>query len=243
MKTSVIGVVACCLFLGVTSAQALTPEQTCQFKRASAKGKYEKCVQTWLAKCYAKNPASGQCASVEELQKMSKCGTKYAAVWPKLQTLTGTSCDAERFVGSEEDGTVTDNLTGLVWEMKDDAGGIHDKDNSYTWSTGAPVLENGSAFTDFLSSLNGGGGFAGSTGWRMPTLAELNSILLGPYPCGDDPCIEDIFGDAQSDDYWTATTLSSDSDRAWTVDFGFGGFVDSSDKTGSYPVRAVRGGF
>ena len=28
------------------------------------------------------------------------------------------------------DGTMTDNNTGLMWEKKDDAGGIHDMDNS-----------------------------------------------------------------------------------------------------------------
>ncbi len=127
--------------------------------------------------------------------------------------------------------------------MKDDANGIHDKDNTYTWSTGAPVAENGSAFTDLLSSLNAGGGFAGSNGWRMPTVMELQTILLGPYPCGTDPCIDPIFGPAQSDDYWTASTLPADTDQAWTVNFGFGGFTDISDKTGDYPVRAVRGGF
>lgn len=32
------------------------------------------------------------------------------------------------------DGTITDNVTGLMWEKKDDSGGIHDKDNDYTWS-------------------------------------------------------------------------------------------------------------
>ena len=137
MKKSVVVVMVCCLFLGAISAQALTPEQTCQFKRASAKGQYEKCVQNWLAKC---NFGTGQCAVAESFQKLSKCGQKYAAVWPKLQTLTGTPCGAARFVDNE-DGTVTDNLTGLVWETKDDDNGIHDKDNYYTWTTGAPVVE------------------------------------------------------------------------------------------------------
>jgi hypothetical protein len=31
-----------------------------------------------------------------------------------------------------DDGTVTDHNTGLMWEKKDDSGGIHDKDNSCT---------------------------------------------------------------------------------------------------------------
>jgi hypothetical protein len=32
------------------------------------------------------------------------------------------------------DGTITDNNTGLMWEKKGDAGGLHDKDNIYAWS-------------------------------------------------------------------------------------------------------------
>jgi hypothetical protein len=34
------------------------------------------------------------------------------------------------------DGTITDDQTGLMWEKKDDnnTGGIHDKDNEYTWA-------------------------------------------------------------------------------------------------------------
>ncbi len=30
------------------------------------------------------------------------------------------------------DGTITDNVTGLMWEKKDDSNGIHGKDNTYT---------------------------------------------------------------------------------------------------------------
>ena len=32
------------------------------------------------------------------------------------------------------DGTITDLSTGLMWEQKDEAGGLHDKDNLYAWS-------------------------------------------------------------------------------------------------------------
>ena len=31
------------------------------------------------------------------------------------------------------DGTITDPNTGLMWEKKDDSGGIHGRDNIYTW--------------------------------------------------------------------------------------------------------------
>ena len=63
------------------------------------------------------------------------------------------------------DGTITDLNTGLMWEKKDDSGGVHDKDNTYTWSTGTNNMD-GTIVTTFLDTLNdvaGGGAscFAG----------------------------------------------------------------------------------
>ena len=157
------------------------------------------------------------------------------------------------------DGTVTDYVTGLMWEQKDDSGGIHDKDDTYNWnSSGSPYPPDGTAFTVFLDTLNGGatgvgdcdsgdgltesGGFAGHCDWRLPTVAELRTILLEPSPCGTNPCIdEDVFGPAVSSFYWSATTTAGFPDFAWGVFFG-GGNVFSDGKAGSHYVRAVRGG-
>jgi len=50
----------------------------------------------------------------------------------------------DRFVDNG-DGTVTDNMTGLMWEKKDNSSGIHDMDNIYTWSLQAlPRMERSS---------------------------------------------------------------------------------------------------
>ncbi len=80
-----------------------------------------------------------------------------------------------------EDGTITDNVTGLMWEKKSDDGTIHDKDNTYTWSTGTNDMD-GTITTVFLDTLNdvGGGGancFAGHCDWRVPNRKELDSIV------------------------------------------------------------------
>ncbi|MBI3785777.1 MAG: hypothetical protein HY270_20480 [Deltaproteobacteria bacterium] len=79
------------------------------------------------------------------------------------------SVASPRFVDNG-DGTVTDRQTCLVWEKKDDAGGIHDKDNAYTWSLcgGTACPPDGSVFTVFLPTLNNGA-FARHGDWRLPS--------------------------------------------------------------------------
>ena len=105
---------------------------------------------------------------------------------------------------------------------------------------------------DFLGTLNNcvdhgtfpptgvTGGFAGYCDWRLPTIVELQTILL--EPCGTDPCIDPIFGPTVSFVYWSATSAASNPVLAWFVDF-FGGDVDfGADKSLVFSVRAVRGG-
>ena len=106
------------------------------------------------------------------------------------------------------------------------------------------------AYTDFLGALNGGtspdgvatsGCFAGHCDWRLPTVEELQTILLAAYPCGTSPCIDSAFGPTQSNYYWSATTCAGVPDRAWDVYFYDGNVYDDYKTSFNY-VRAVRGG-
>lgn len=84
-------------------------------------------------------------------------------------------------------------------------------------------------------------GFAARCDWRLPTPAELETILLAPFPCGTSPCIDPVFGPTAANLYWSSTTHAGDPNLAWFVAFGNGG-VGLADKNGFARVRAVRGG-
>src|SRR5215813_15381269 len=104
----------------------------------------------------------------------------------------GTGSDGDLQKGASQsftdngDGTITDNTTGLMWEKKDQSGGIHDWGNTYTWCVDVSPVDSlcdngtnemdGTIVTSFLATLNGGSGFAGHTDWRIPNANELESI-------------------------------------------------------------------
>jgi len=149
--------------------------------------------------------------------------------------------------------TITDYDTGLQWEKLTDDGSLLDKDILFTWGnlggcafTGCP---NGTAFIDLLGHFNNCrntdgapvGGFAGHCDWRLPTVVELQTILLEPFPCDTSPCIDPIFGPTVASIYWSATTNATFPFNAWVVNFNDGG-VDNDNKNFDSYVRAVRTG-
>lgn len=247
MKNIGLMVVGTLIVAYIGTAQASTDEEKCLAGRAKAEGKYEQCAEKWLAKGFG--------GGGFDSATLSKCSEKYAAVWTKLQALGGSAtCGGQPRYVDNANGTVTDNLTGLVWEKKSDNGDIHDKDPTRTWSTGAPYNGNGTAFTTFLTTDLNSAGFAGANDWRLPTFAEIQTIE--PYPCVTSPCVDAAFNTTctagcnatalscsctQSSYYWSASTHASDSPSAWVVGFS-DGLVDNILKVNSLYARAVRGG-
>jgi len=165
------------------------------------------------------------------------------------------------------DGTITDHATGLMWEKKADFDGApvtctsagvcpdpHDADNLYFWTdnTVPTTLPTGSAFTVFLAQLNAGGGFAGHTDWRLPTLAELHALV--DYGDPTSPFVNAVFDTGCNGSctvttcsctnpsrYWTNTSHAGIAADAWVVDPGNGEIIRDTKDT-DYAARAVRSG-
>jgi len=157
------------------------------------------------------------------------------------------------------DGTVTDNQTGLMWQMQTSTcgGEITCYTNTYTWSSTGTAAD-GTLYTTFLATLNGGDYYSPSAGqdvsagpgacfanhcdWRIPNIVELKSILLSLYPCGTSPCIDPAFGPTQVSFYWSSSSLAGGPLFPWIVLFA-NGFVDNdSFKSNDFYARAVRDG-
>jgi hypothetical protein len=138
-----------------------------------------------------------------------------------------------------QDGTFTDNNTGYMWEIKDDNDDVHDKDNTYSWSSSGTEAD-GTLFSDFLAELNdvAGGGmncFAGHCDWCVPNLKRLQSIV--DYSTSNPA--SSVPGATAASSYWSSTTDADGPAAAWVV-FFFNGVVGSFNKNTLLLVRAVR---
>jgi hypothetical protein len=116
------------------------------------------------------------------------------------------------------DGTVTDNVTSLMWQQSVDPG-------SYKWS----------AATTYCANLSLGG----HADWRLPTIIELVSLVDLSVGDGANPSIDAAFFPTPLDYFWASTPLSGSSSYGWFVYFGQGG-TSSYDKTIALRVRCVR---
>jgi len=156
---------------------------------------------------------------------------------------------------------VRDNVTGLIWEIKTDDGGLRDKDWYYTWYNSDPATNGGDAgslgfntcggtlpssqcntqaYVAAVNALNPK--LCGFSDWRMPTVEELRTIVdySRPYPAIVDTA---YFPQTLPYYYWSASPYASDPDNAWYLDFRLGDTIAYvNDKGYGYAVRLMRGG-
>ena len=147
---------------------------------------------------------------------------------------------AGRFVDNGDE-TITDTMTGLMWEKKTTAVGsgpstmdVRDVDNRFTWEY---------AMNEYVDRLNGrliafatDGAFARHTDWRIPTMQELQTIVEPSAPGR----INAVFGPNAPASYWTSSKrLLGPTAVPWYLGFG----ADIPVYVGqpfSFHVRAVR---
>ncbi|MFC1838570.1 DUF1566 domain-containing protein [Thermodesulfobacteriota bacterium] len=142
----------------------------------------------------------------------------------------GTEWPDSRFTDNN-DGTVTDNLTGLIW-LKNA--------NCFDQRQWAIALSDCNNLGDGSCGLTDGS-IAGD--WRLSNIKELQSLIdFGRYnpmlPTGHP------FTGVQSDPssyYWSATTYVNDTPFAWSVSMHYG-FLEIDGKDSARYVWPVRSG-
>ncbi|MBI5186160.1 MAG: DUF1566 domain-containing protein [Nitrospinae bacterium] len=126
-------------------------------------------------------------------------------------------------------GTVTDNVTTLIWQQQDD-------DVGRTW-------DEAKTYCDSLE-------LAGYTDWRLPSIMEIYSIMnYGTY----NPAIDSTYfpntqpSDPNIDaDFWSSTPMAGDDSQARAAGFGNANTFDMAPgyekKSDTNYARCVRGG-
>jgi uncharacterized repeat protein (TIGR01451 family) len=122
------------------------------------------------------------------------------------------------------DGTMTDNLTGLMWTKNANLPGGYK-----TWQQAL----------DYCNNLTLGG----YNDWRLPNVNELESLINANEADSATWLHVQGFTNVQAHDYWSSTTLAAYPDGAWVVDMSLG-YVYYDDKSyyGFYYVWPVRAG-
>lgn len=156
---------------------------------------------------------------------------------------------------------VQDNVTGLIWEVKTNDGGLHDQDGSYTWYNTNPATNGGAngeanpggdtceGYTSgnaatycntqaYVARVNAAG-WCGKSDWRMPTVKELEGIVsFGAKNLAIDTA---YFPNTPSSLVWSGSPYAYNSDYAWNVYF-YAGYSFYGFRYYSGQVRLVSGG-
>lgn len=166
----------------------------------------------------------------------------------------GASIHTTKYRVAEPGACVEDTVTGLMWELKSEAAGLHDWRNTYSWFNpneanneldyrgtpdGGECAGSLCDTWDFVRAVNAAG-HCGYTDWRMPSRDELMSI--SDFSKAHDPPTAnlDYFPYMQADEYWTGFDYGTQYQSAWAWNFFYGHDRVDWKKSPKF-VRLVRG--
>ena len=141
--------------------------------------------------------------------------------------LKGVAWPKPRFTDNSN-GTVTDNLTGLIWLRNANCFAAQD------WAT---ALTSANTLASGACGLNDGS-TAGQ--WRLPNINELGNLVdISRF----DPALPSghPFTSVQSNNYWSGSTDAFNTDFAWYAHV-YDGIVYNGNKSFIYYVWPVRAG-
>jgi hypothetical protein len=126
-----------------------------------------------------------------------------------------------------DNGTVTDKLTGLMWPVHGNLPG-----GTTTWQQAL----------DYVANMNSSSGTYGYTDWRLPNINELESIVNADVNNSAIWLNGQAFVNLQPYHYWSSTTVVDSLDRAWIIEMGYGHVATIVKTTSNGYVLPVRAG-
>ncbi|MDA3899098.1 MAG: DUF1566 domain-containing protein [Spirochaetes bacterium] len=132
---------------------------------------------------------------------------------------TGNDVPSTRF-SDNGDGTITDNMTGLMWLKSPDS-----------------TTRNWPAAITYCEGLD----YASHTDWRLPTVSELETLTNYSQRAPATWLNGQGFTNVRLDYYWSSTTYAPSTADAWDVNMNNGG-VHNPSKANNNCVWPVRSG-
>lgn len=141
----------------------------------------------------------------------------------------GVTWPTPRFTDNDN-GTVTDNLTGLIWTKNA---------NAFGWRSWAQAISDANGLHDGSFPWLTDGSKTGD--WRLANFRELSSLIDFGRSNLALPEVHPFTNVQSASYYWSSTTYAGDTTRAWVLDFAFGKEGDLP-KSNNQVVWCVRGG-
>lgn len=119
-----------------------------------------------------------------------------------------------------QDGTVTDLKTKLIWKKCAEGQRWEASSNSCLVGDATVIQYNWREALELANTTNSSGGFAGSVNWRLPNIKELSSIIENA--CYGPAINLSVFPSTPAGIFWSATPYIGGNEYAWSVRFNYG---------------------